>query len=61
MGSTDLPQADDVAEALPQDPQEEKGIAYEVPPPQPAGLDEEPGQPLEAVVGEEARAPAEPP
>src|SRR5215218_1148340 len=60
-GSTDLPPVDDGAAALPQDPQEEKGIAYEVPAPQPAGLGEEPGQPLEAAVGEETRAPAEPP
>src|SRR3712207_2320108 len=39
---------------------QKKRVAEQVAAPQPAGLDEEPGEPLEAVVGEEAWTPPEP-
>src|SRR5918997_3246536 len=47
-------------QALREDAGEEQRVAEQVAAPQPAGLDEEPGQPLESVVGEDARAAPEP-
>ena len=49
-----------LAEALPEHPEQEEGVADQVASPQTAGLDDETRQPLEAVVREQARAAAQP-
>ena len=48
-----------LGQTLLQHPHQEERVADHIALPQPLGLYEEPRQPLEAIVGEEARSPAQ--